>query len=213
MFGAAALTDRIVHAAIDGSQEDLDRVLKVIEPQVRLMVVARLTPTTAQFHAAEDVTQRVMVSLAMGVRRLDGRTVEGLKAFVSGIVSKKVADLLNDRDNRAVPAARSLDSTIHSLSDARPVWQLLSATGTSPPSAAERAEQTDRLMAELGHLKSEHRDIITFAFFDQLPMNEIADRIRLSRPAASMLLVRAVRALRCGMTDSSGVGEDSATPV
>lgn len=51
-------------------------------------------------------------------------------------------------------------------------------------------------MLELGNLKPEHREAITLAFFDQMTTREIAERMGMSRPAASMLLLRAVTALR-----------------
>ena len=61
------------------------------------MVVARLSPTPAQHHAAEDLVQQVLLALTTGVARLENRTVGGLKAFASGIVSKQVALLLRQK--------------------------------------------------------------------------------------------------------------------
>jgi RNA polymerase sigma factor (sigma-70 family) len=76
----------------------------------------------------------------------------------------------------------------------------------SPRTVVERAEQLNRLMIELGQLKPAYRDVITLAFFDQLPMDDIARRMDISRAAASMLLLRAVRTLRRNMTGSSQTG-------
>lgn len=141
------------------------------------------------------------------LQRLERRTVGGLKAYFSGIVAHKVADFL-----RQQPAAKaggkpvSLDSTVAGFSEPGPLWQFLSASGTSPSSAADRADQVLRLMTELGKLKPEHREVITLAFFDQLPTGEIASQLSLTRPAASMLLVRAVKSLRRNMTGSSELG-------
>ena len=54
-------------------------------------------------------------------------------------------------------------------------------------------------MIELGGLKSAYREAITLAFFDQMTTRDIAERMELSRPAASMLLLRAGNALRRSM--------------
>jgi len=206
MFGAGNLTDEVVCNAAAGAQEDLACVLEVLEPQVRLMIAARLSPKAGQFHAIDDIAQRVLVALTTGISRLKNRSTSGLKAFLSGIVARKVSDFIKGRDEgRAVLVAGSLDSTVSSFSHAGPLWQFLSATGATPRSAVEHAEQVATLMAELGRLKEEYRQVITFAFFDQLPMREVARRLRVSRPAASMLLVRAVRTLRRNMTGSSKV--------
>ncbi len=201
MFGAADLTDGMVHAASEGEKTDLGRVLEAMYHQVRLMVVARLSPAPAYLGTVEEATQQVMVALATGISRLENRTVAGLKAYASGIVLHKVADALGGRlGEKARPDVVSLDSTVNSLSRAGPLWQFLSVSGTTPPSAAERSEQAARLIHELGRLKPEHREVITLAFFDQISMSEISGRMGISRPAASMLLIRAVQALRRAMT-------------
>jgi RNA polymerase sigma factor (sigma-70 family) len=101
----------------------------------------------------------------------------------------------------------SLDSTVGVFSNAGPLWQFLSVSGTSPHSAVERAELAAQLIAELGRLKPQHREVITLAFFDQLPVSEIAAQMGVSRPAASMLLIRAVQTLRRHMTGSSRVAK------
>jgi RNA polymerase sigma factor (sigma-70 family) len=201
MFGVGELTDGAVRAASEGAQTELGRVLEAMYHQVRLMVVARLSPAPARLGTVEEVTQQVMVALAAGIWRLENRTVVGLKAYASGIVVHKVSDALGGRiGGKADPGLVSLDSTVTSLSQAGPLWQFLSVSGTTPPSAAERSEQAARLIHELGRLKREHREVITLAFFDQVPMSEISGRMSISRPAASMLLIRAVQALRRAMT-------------
>ncbi len=208
MQGVAGLTDDTVRAAAEGSREDLSRLLEALQTQVRLMVAARLSPTPAQLHAVDDTAQLVMTALSEGIARLERRTVAGLRAYASGIVARKVADLLRGRGEggKQHPLARSLDSTVTAFSHAGGLWQLLSASDTTPRSAADRAEQVAILLRELGQLKAEYRQIITLAFFDQLPMAEIAEQLDKSRPAASMLLIRAVRALRRNMIGTSTIG-------
>lgn len=84
---------------------------------------------------------------------------------------------------------------------------MLSASGTSPLSAADRFDCLQNVLGELGQLNERHREIITLAFFDQLATGEIADRLGISRPAASMLLIRAIKALRRRVTGSSQLGD------
>jgi DNA-directed RNA polymerase specialized sigma24 family protein len=120
---------------------------------------------------------------------------------VSGIVARQVVDSLRHptAGRAGLRAAVSLNTTVTSFSQAGPLWQILSASDTSPSSAFGRAEQVSRLIAELGRLKADYREIIILAFFDQLPMLEIARRRGSSPKAASMLLLRAVRTLRRNM--------------
>lgn len=204
MFGAAKLSDDEVRSAAVGSRPELGRVVEALEPQVRLMVSVRLSPTPAQFDAIDELTQEVLLAVTTAIGRLETQTVDGLRAWLSGIVMRKVADLIRRRPGRRGnrPPVRSLDSTIASFSRAGPLWQLLSASGVSPESAAEHSELVEGLLATLGRLESQHREIITLAFFDQLPMSEIARQNGSSRPAASMLLIRALRVLRQQMVSS-----------
>lgn len=205
MFGSSTLTDQEVRSAAEGSRLALERIAEALEPQVRLMVAARLSPTPAQLDAIEDIAQEVMLGLSAGISRLENRTIDGLRAFLSGIVVRKVADLIKRRGaGRTLrPAFRSLDSTVTSLSDAGRLWQLLSASGVSLASVVDRRELVDRLIRALGGLKREYREVITLAFFDQLSTAEIASQQGVSRGAVSMLLLRAVQALRRQMTGSS----------
>lgn len=215
MFGAGALTDEVVRAAVAGSRRDVARVVETLQPQVRLMVAARLSPTPAQFDAVDEIAQEVMLALATGISRLENRTVDGLRGYLSGIVMRMVAEALKRRGKGGAlgPAVRSLDSTIASFSHAGPLWQFLSASGTTVCTAVDRAEMTERLISALGRLQSQYREIITLAFFDQLSVAEIARQQDTTRPAASMLLLRAVQTLRRNMTDSnkSEKGNDTVT--
>lgn len=203
------LTDEDIGLAAAGEQDAVARVLGALQSRTRLMIIARLSPNPTQLDAVEDINQQVLAALVSGLGRLEHRTVVGLKSFASSILTAKVADFLMGRlERRSTAAPRSLDSTVCTLSDAGPMWQFLSASGTTPPGAAERAENGMALLARLAELKPAYRDVITLAFFDQLSTAEIAERMDVSRPAASMLLIRAVRSLRLKMmTAVQGVPE------
>jgi RNA polymerase sigma-70 factor (ECF subfamily) len=209
MIGVAELTDEVVCAAVAGDSSACAQVFEQLQPRVRLMVAARLSPTPAQFGALDDLAQEVMVALTTALPNLARRTVAGLNAFVSGILTRQVA--LGIRRRGFAEAVRehvvSLDATVAALSTGGPLWQFLSGSGTSPSLAAARHEQVQQLMTALGQVKPEHREVITFVFFDELPIAEVAEQMGVSRPAASMLLLRAVHALRRQMTGSSTTGQ------
>lgn len=213
MAEADLLSDDIVAAATDGDRGALERLSEAVAPRVRAMVVARLCAHPGQYHAVEDITQGVLLAMTAGIARLQRRTVAGLKAFLSGIVGNKVADFLRTGRRTGRPldpgtARTAVETTLFGLpsSEGRGgFWEFLSASGTSPLSAVDRANMVERMMTELGALKDEYREAITLAFFDQLPTADIAQLMGISRPAASMLLIRAVKTLRRNMTGSSQV--------
>lgn len=202
----AAISDELVAAAADDPSAR-DRVLEAMTPQVRIMINARLHPTPAQAHLADDLVQESLLSLREGMQRLERRTAAGLRAFASTIVSRRVADALRERRaGRRAGFGRSLDSTMHAdMSACAPLWAFLSASGVSPLSAADHADAFQRVMSALDGLTAEQREAITLAFFDQLDTRDIARHMSISRPAASMLLIRAVKSLRRSLTGSSRI--------
>ena len=206
MIGPAELTDEVVREAVKGVTPRRDTVLEAVVPQVRLMVAARLSPTPNRLHIIDDLTQECLLALTDGLQRLQVPTVDGLNAYLSGIVTHKLAEGArgNGDFDRLSPA--SLDSTVESLSHVAPLWQFLSASGPSPRTWVERSEQTRQLLSSLGQLKPVYRQVITFALFDQLRTREIAIRMSISRAAVSMLLLRAVRTLRSKLVISSTAG-------
>lgn len=192
------MTDSLVAAAAAGAPDALSRVAGALLPRVRFMVAARLAPSPAQLDAAEEITQSAMLSLAQGVGRLTYRTVPGLNGWMSRIVSNKVADYLAHRGSTPPPPAQpdtaaTLASDFQSVAG---VWHTMTGAVRTPSSIAQRAEQVTSLMSELGQLKDDYREVITYAFFDQLTTAVIAERMGRTRPAVSMLLLRAVKELR-----------------
>lgn len=181
-----------------GAGQAIDHLVAVMNDRLKLMVYARLKPTSGQHSAVEEIAQQSMLALLGGLPDLKERTVGGVRSFASTIVARRVADYLRDPAGvgrgRAAPA--SLDSTVAGFSAAGPLWQALSGTMTSPLSAAEREDLFGRAMGELKLLREEYRTIITLAFFDQLTTRQIAEQIGVSRQAAAMTLLRAIRALR-----------------
>ncbi len=203
MFGAESITDDIVRAAAGGSSADRERVMEALGLQVRAMVMVRLAPNAAQMTSVDDLSQQALMAVDEGLGRLEAPTVDGLRAFTSGVVQHKVIDFIRSINPGDTPPAKSLDSSFFEKSLAGPLRELIPATGLTPRSAAARAESVREAIVALGALKTEHRDVIALAFFDQLPMEVIANRLEISRPAASMLLMRALKILRRRLTGSS----------
>ena len=201
MQGAHEFDDQLVASAAQGEQQALDQLLTIASPQVRVMVAARLSADARQYSAIEDISQVACMDIVRSLPTLRHQTVAAFRAFASTIVSRRVADYLREKQRAGVVA--SLDSTAGGLSGAEPLWQVLSVSGVSPLSAADRADVFARIMQELGLLKKEQREAITFALCDQLSTAEIGERMGISRPAASMLLIRALTTLRgrLGLTE------------
>lgn len=210
MIGVAEITDDLAVAAAEGAPGAVAQLLEALRPQVRRMVMVRLRPTAAQSRALDDLADQALLALAAGLGRLERCTVAGVKAFLSGIVTHKVADFItaDGKAKHGEPAIRSLDSAVTGSSGGELLCDFLSASATSPLSAVDRAEQISRLMSGFARLKDTHQQVITLAFFDQLPVAEIGQQMGLTPAAASMLLIRAVRTLRQNMARPDSPSEN-----
>lgn len=165
------------------------------------MIAVRFAPTPAQFHAVEELAQESLMALSKGLANLRSPTLDGLRSYASGIVTRKVATFLKEAHPKRSPRVVSLDSSRHHAAIAGPLRELLTASGLTPRSALVKVEEIGRVIEEMARLKSTYREVITLAFFDQLSVAETAERMDLSPSAASMLLMRAMKKLRRFVTD------------
>lgn len=193
------LTDELVGAAAGGSNEAREAILRILARRIPGMVSVRLNPSAAQHHVVEDLSQEVLLSIAEGLPTMRERTAMALKAMTSVITARRVADYIRGVKAGEQPPIRSLDSSLHGATTTMFMRELIPATSLTPRSAAVRAEGVRHTLGELSRLKDEYRNVITLAVFDQLPMAQVAERLDLSRGAASMLLMRALSALREGV--------------
>lgn len=203
-------TDELVSRAIGGDRAARDEIASLLMPRVRAMVVVRLTPRGSQFDIVDDLAQKSLVGVLEGIPKLRAPTTAALFAFASIVVSRRVIDHLRESNGAGDPV-RSIDRNVTEGSSLRFLRDLLTASGLTPHRAAAQAETIERMLVELGRLKSEHREIIAMAFFDQLAMSDIAERMEISRPAASMLLIRALKSLRRAVTGSADPEDDHAS--
>ncbi len=194
------LTDDLVGLAATGDPGARSTVASALEDQVRGMVAARLTSAPGRWHALEDLSQAALLSVLEGLPTLENRTVGGLRSFTSTVVRRRIADFLRGRPG--LPDARanagvSLETTAAACrSSAGPLWQLLSSGGAGPKTRVSTGDEIGRTLDALAGLSETHQEVITLAFFDRLTTTQIAETMEMSRPAASMLLIRAVAALR-----------------
>lgn len=211
MAGPQSISDEIVRRACEGNQSAVRDVIQALARQVRLMAAARLSSAPDRMDALDEITQRALLSLLAGLPRLEIRTGLGLRGFASTIVSRRVADYLRERRSEQKTHARpTADPISRELEESLSI--MLTASDTTPCRAAQRGETLTRIATQLGRLLPQHREVIALAFFDQLPTAEIAKRLDISRPAASMLLMRAVRALRAALPDDAAIVDHPGSP-
>lgn len=197
------LDDRLVADAVGGSKAALDRLLAALVPRVRAMVVTRLSGSPGCGATTEELTQNALIALSDGISRLERPTVNGLNAFLSGIVSHKVRDAF-----RGAPpiggGVASLDTQVLGGSSIGPLWRTIAGRDPTPSGQAAAEELQARLLEQLGRMNPRHREVIILSIVDRLDTEAIAERMDLSRKAASMLLLRAIESLKKRLAEGGG---------
>ncbi|MCB9855759.1 MAG: sigma-70 family RNA polymerase sigma factor [Phycisphaerales bacterium] len=202
----AQFDDEAVRAASNGDSQQRSHVVTCLAEQVRTMVVIRLAPSPMRAQDVDDIVQESLAAISQALPAMREPSVGSLRALASTVVTRKVANYLADAKRRSNEQAISLNVPMGDGSTVGALRHLLSASGISPGSIAARRELIHNLLLSLAAMKDTHREVITMAIIDQLPITEVAERMNLTRAAASMLLFRAMKTLRRNITGSSRIG-------
>jgi RNA polymerase sigma factor (sigma-70 family) len=169
-------------------------------------VASRLAPTLAQDGDAEEITQQVLVALLDGLSRISIRTERGVRSFLEGVVSHKVADFLRARGNGNGNRIRSLESTVLGRTHAGPLWQFLSASGASPRTMLEHLENRRKILCVFDQLSADDQELLNLAIVERRSVVEIATRMQLSRHEAARRVLLALATLRKSWSAPNGDG-------
>jgi RNA polymerase sigma factor (sigma-70 family) len=143
----------------------------------------------------EDLIQEVQVALVPALPRFQGGGALAFRAYLSGIVRHKVFDFLR-KDGRLKDAFPPLVSIPPSTASGVDIFASLQDTITSPASRVARAELFELVVELVGFLPERQREAVIMAFIDGLESKEIGKALEIERPAAAMLVLRAVQNLK-----------------
>ncbi len=177
-----------------GDTEAREQLLDVTRPRLQIMIRARLGTDHRCWHLVEDLTQDVQLALADYLPTLTSDAPTAFRALLSRLVRNKVVDHIR-REGRQPYQAEGVAAATLATATALEALQRVPASATSPSGHAARAEQIDLVLAAMANVSERHRQVLTLAFFDELETAEIGNVMQITRAAAAMLLMRAIRAL------------------
>jgi RNA polymerase sigma-70 factor, ECF subfamily len=173
---------RLVRALLAGERIAFDEFFNEYFPRLYRFVLPRAGGNVAN---AEDICQQVMVR---ALRKLAGyRGDAALFTWLCRIARNELADhwRLQQRETTHV-AHLDDDTTI------RAILESLEATEDGNPESRRFGEELGRyVQVVLDRLPGRYGDVLEWKYVDGLSVNEIAERLRLSTPAAQSVLQRA----------------------
>jgi RNA polymerase sigma-70 factor (ECF subfamily) len=203
-----SVTRGLVGKAQEGDSDAFAALMDKYERRLEALIHVRLGPSLRQRVEVEDVLQETYLNAFRSIATYEWRDEGSFFKWLGGIAENVLQRLARHHlhtGKRMLSREVSLEQCIQSAKgDPGKLEGRLRAHDTSPSDVLRRKERFERLEKALGKLTPDHREVIILAVLRGLSMREIASQMGRSAPAVSMLLLRALRALRghFGSTDS-----------
>jgi RNA polymerase sigma-70 factor (ECF subfamily) len=190
---ASAAVSELLARAREGDADALNRLYEASRPWLAIVARARLEEKLRSRVDPSDLVQQTLLEAYRDFEGFAGRTEGEWLAWLRQILLRNAADYVR----WFCTAKRGPGHVSPASADDR------SAIRCEPtadiPSPSEQAvvhEEVLRLAQAITALSDDYQQVIQLRHFEQLPFDEVAQRMQRSRPAVQMLWLRAVRRLK-----------------
>jgi len=190
----ADLSRHDIARAVAGDVDELERLLRAIEPELRSGLSIR--PLWRRSLEAEDVLQVSFLEAFMRIRSLQSVSPDGFRAWMRRLVENNLRDAIRALEREKRPDARRRQTRGAEGESARTILAQLSATGVSASGSAALADEVTRLHAALEKLPTSYRLVVQRLDLEERPVAEVAEELGRSRGAVHLLRSRALDRLR-----------------
>jgi RNA polymerase sigma-70 factor (ECF subfamily) len=192
---------RELAAARDGSKSALGRLLETCRPYLLLIAGRELDPGLVPKGSASDLVQETFLEAQRDFAAFHGQTEEQLLAWLRRLLLNNVANFTRRyREVSKRQVAREV--SLQGSSSSRDLCGELAGDGESPSAPLLREERDRAVLAALGRLPEEYRQVLLWRHQEGLPFEEIAQRMGRSVNAVQKLWARAIERMRKEMGES-----------
>jgi RNA polymerase sigma-70 factor (ECF subfamily) len=195
-----------IRRARQGDREAFDRLARDNEGPLRSLIDIQLGQGLRSRVEVDDLLQDTLLRAFQSIGHFKGETPAALRTWLGGIAHNAVIDCARKLTSkkadyrREVPLSAERGSSFGG--DGSPE---LPSPSPSPSRLLRREERLDRLLGAVQTLSPDHRQVILLTLIERLPPPELAQRMARSEKAVSMLLLRAMHALRESFGDTSSL--------
>ncbi len=210
--GGHMSTDRrrqeLIQRARQGERDAFDVLAREHEGPLRSLISIQLGEGLRSRVEVDDLLQETLLRAFRSIEQFRGNDDDALRGWLAGIAHHAVADRARRLTAGKADYRRevSLDAKAFGAScDSSPTPVEALSRQTSPSRMLRREERLERLLQAIQTLSPNHRQVILLTLIERLPAREVALRMDRSEKAVSMLLFRAMRALRDVFGDTSSL--------
>ncbi len=202
-------SDDLLDQARAGSGESLGQLLQLYANYLKVMVLGQLEHNLRARVSPSDVVQETFFEAHRDFPQFRGSTTPEFLAWLRRILVNNLCRVVEQhllagkRDVRREVSLERLATALEQ-STAR-LEAILPDPGASPSAFLQRRETEAALADQLALLPTDYRDVIILRHLEQLPFEDIGQRMGRSSGAVRMLWLRAVKALRERL-DERGIG-------
>jgi RNA polymerase sigma-70 factor (ECF subfamily) len=195
MAETAEAPEVLLARARAGDAATLGRLLASYRNYLRLMADTQMGPALRSHVEPSDLVQEALLEAHRDFGQFNGGTEPELLAWLRRILARNLLDQARRhraqvRDPRR---AASLEALMEESGSG--LVAVVAARGSSPSSYASRREQAVLLADALERLAPDYREVIVLRNLQELPFEEIAQRLGRKPGAVRMLWVRALEKL------------------
>jgi len=179
-----------IREARAGDLEQLGRILESCRDYLSIMATRGLGHDLSAKGGASDLVQETLLGAYRDFGSFRGQSRDELLIWLQTILRNNLA--VFRRRYRGTQKRRVAREVPIDTSDSQGPGNLVRDDSTAPGVRAERRERTVALLAALNRLSEDHRRVILWRQYDQLPFSEIGQRLGRSGEAARKLWSRAL---------------------
>lgn len=203
MSGSKTSTSQVqawVDAAQHGDQVAVAKLLAGYHPVLKHRIESRLDAALRARYEPEDILQQAYVQVLKEIGRFQNRGPNSFLNWVFTILDHKLIDARRAANRQARALARETPGNAPGPTDSYlNLLDYVYADPQTPSRAVRRDEAVGALLACVGSLSTNHREVLQLRFLDGLPVAEVAKHLDKSEGAVVALTKRALESLRGAM--------------
>ena len=181
--------------AVRGNGHALAQLLEEHTPAIRGRLTGKIPRRWQSVLSVDDVLQQTYTDAFLYVGRFDPAGKASFSTWLTSLARYNLADALKMLEAEKRGGGRRRVSPESRQDSFVALYELVSATGTTPSRHVARGEACEALEEAIQHLPEAHRQVVKMYDLEGRPVAEVAAALRRSPGAVYMIRARAHRRL------------------